>query len=201
MFVSKLIGAARISYRGLASRCLELRFLWWERLLLSRLEVAGGVNLQVPLRVDGAGSLFIGRGNSFGYRAAPRDGDGGILLQPRERGAVIRIGDGNWFSNNTSVVASERIEIGAHCQIGDHVAIYDSDFHEIAPATRTRSAGPSAPVIIGNNVWLGSRVIVLKGVTIGDNSIVGAMGLVTRSIPPNSIAAGVPAKVIRTIEQ
>jgi acetyltransferase-like isoleucine patch superfamily enzyme len=55
-------------------------------------------------------------------------------------------------------------------------------------------------VIIGNNVWLGSRSIILKGVTIGDNSVIGAMSLVTKDIPPNSVAGGIPAKVIRTLE-
>jgi maltose O-acetyltransferase len=85
------------------------------------------------------------------------------------------------------------------CQIGDQVAIYDCDFHEINPSTRDRSYGPTSPVVIGNNVWLGSRVIVLKGVTIGDNSVVGAMSVVTKSIPANCVAAGIPARIIRHI--
>ena len=97
-------------------------------------------------------------------------------------------------------MANDCIAIGNKCQIGDLVAIYDSDFHEISPATRNRSTGPSAPVRIGNNVWLGSRVMVLKGVAIGDNSVIAAMSVVTKSVPPNSLAAGIPAKVIRSIE-
>jgi maltose O-acetyltransferase len=128
-------------------------------------------------------------------------GNGEILLQPRSREAEIRIGDDNWFNNNVTIVANERIMVGDNCQIGDQVAIYDCDFHEISPATRNRSPGPTQPVVIGNNVWLGSRVMVLKGVTIGDNSVIGAMSLVTKSIPENCIAAGNPAKVIRSIER
>lgn len=137
----------------------------------------------------------------LGFSAAFRLGSGEILLQARDVNAVIEVGDGNWFSNNISIVANERIVIGNGCQIGDLVAIYDSDFHELNPATRTRSGGPSAPVIIGNNVWLGSRVMVLKGVTIGDNSVVGAMSVVTKSIPANCVAAGNPARVIRKLDE
>ncbi len=56
------------------------------------------------------------------------------------------------------------------------------------------------PVRIGNNVWIGSRVMVLKGASIGDNSVIAAMSVVTSAIPANCVAAGVPAKVIRKIE-
>ena len=121
------------------------------------------------------------------------------MLQTRGSGAQITIGRGNAFSNNTALCAVESIRIGDGCRIGDHVAIYDADFHELDPATRDRSAGVVKPVIIGDNVWLGSRVMVLKGATIGNNAVIGAMSLVTKEVPPNCIAAGIPAKVIRTI--
>jgi len=169
---------------------------------LSTAEIGSGCRFQVPLRVAGGrGVLQIGAGNSFGYSMAPCVGNGAILLQPRDPNSHIRIGCKNWFSNNVTIVAMSRIEIGDCCQIGDQVAIYDCDFHEVGPSHRNRSAGPTAPVRIGNNVWLGSRVMILKGVTIGDNSVVGAMSLVTRSIPANCIAAGIPARVIRSFAQ
>jgi maltose O-acetyltransferase len=158
-----------------------------------------GNRLGVPLRVNGYGSVRIGSGNSLGYGMSPMMGSGTILIQARTPQASITIGEGNLTSNNISIVANDSIAIGDHCQMGDLVAIYDSDFHEINPATRNRTAGPSAPVRIGNNVWLGSRVMVLKGVSIGDNSVIAAMSVVTRSVPPNSLAAGIPAKVIRSI--
>jgi maltose O-acetyltransferase len=80
------------------------------------------------------------------------------------------------------------------------VAIVDADFHEINPATRDNSAGEVRPVTIGNNVWIGSRVMVLKGASIGDNSVIAAMSVVTSAIPANCVAAGIPAKVIRHLE-
>jgi maltose O-acetyltransferase len=172
-----------------------------ERSSHERLEVGPRTRFYVPVRSAGCGTLVIGPRNSFGYGPAVRVGNGEILLQPRSKEARILIGRGNAFSNNVSVVASGEITIGDGCQIGDQVAIYDCDFHEIDPERRNRGVGPIRPVHIGNNVWLGSRVIVLKGVTIGDNTVVGAMSLVTQSLPANCVAAGNPARVIRLIPQ
>ncbi|TSA41539.1 MAG: acyltransferase [Verrucomicrobiales bacterium] len=137
----------------------------------------------------------------FGYRKSHRFGSGEILLQARSCDAEVIIGRQTIFNNNSGVCATKSIRIGERCLIGDSVMIVDSDFHEINPASRHSSAGPSESVVIGNNVWIGSRAVILKGVTIGDNSVIGAMSLVTDNIPPNCIVAGVPAKVIRQIEQ
>ena len=168
--------------------------------LLRKCEFGEGTTLQVPLRSNGQGTIVVGEVNCFGYELAPRLGSGEILLQPREKDAQINIGDHNAFSNNVSLVAMGKISIGNRCLIGDQVTILDCDFHEISPSTRIIGAGPILPVEIGDNVWLGSRVMVLKGVSIGDNSVIAAMSVVTKSIPPNSLAAGNPAKVIRPIQ-
>ncbi|WP_417748812.1 acyltransferase [Rosistilla oblonga] len=118
-----------------------------------------------------------------------------MLLQPRTQDSSITIGDRVAFSNNVSVIANQSVSIGDDCLIGDLVTIFDSDFHEIHPQNR-RANGKHSPVRIGNNVWIGSRSMVLKGVSIGDNSIIGAMSLVTKDIPANVIAGGSPARVI-----
>lgn len=78
--------------------------------------------------------------------------------------------------------------------MGANTLINDTDWH--SDDWRT---GPPAKVVIGNNVWLGSGVVVLKGVEIGKNSLIGAGSIVTKSIPPNCIAAGNPARVIRQL--
>jgi len=165
-----------------------------------RLEVGPGNVFEVPVRADGAGSLGIGSGNCFGYGMAPRFGDGEILLQARTPGSAVSIGSNNAFSNNISVIANERIVIGNDCLIGDRVSIFDSDFHEIDPALRRSGTGASKPVQIGNNVWIGSSVIIMKGVTVGDNSVIGVMSVVNRPVPPNSVAVGNPARVVRTLQ-
>jgi maltose O-acetyltransferase len=175
------------------------RFLWLETASHKQLAVGKHVCFNVPVRGEGKGTLIIGGHNSFGYRPAPRLGTGEILLQTRQTNATITIGEASAFSNNVSLVANEKITIGNSCLIGELVSIYDCDFHEINPATRNHSAGLTKPVVIGNNVWLGSRVIVLKGVTIGENSVIAAASVVTESVPANCIAAGSPAKVIRPI--
>lgn len=148
----------------------------------------------------GQGTIHIGDNTNFGFRLAGRLGRGEILLQARTPEAEIIIGRDNWLNNNTSLCAVQSIRIGNLCRIGDFVAIMDADFHEINPATRDRSVGTVKPVNIGNNVWIGSRVMVLKGASIGDNSVIAAMSVVTTAIPANCVAAGVPAKVIRKIE-
>ncbi|HMO12755.1 MAG TPA: acyltransferase [Pirellulaceae bacterium] len=152
----------------------------------------------MPLRSSGKGQLLIGNQNNFGFKQAPRLGSGEILLQPRYSNSVLSIGNNNYFSNNISIVAVGSISIGCDCLIGNNALIVDSDFHGLA-ATQRRTKGESKPVSIGNNVWIGANVTILKGVSIGENSVIGAMSLVTGDVPPNSIFAGNPAKKIRDL--
>jgi maltose O-acetyltransferase len=167
---------------------------------LRSVSVGQGLRLQSPVRVGGgAGSLRIGEKVMLGYAMAPRVGNGQILLEPRSAEAVIDIGDGTSLSNNVSIIAMNLIRVGKNCAIGDLVHIFDCDWHDTDPGRRNTGVGRVEPVTIGNNVWLGSRVLVLRGVTIGDNSVVGAGSVVTKSIPANAVAAGVPAKVLRRI--
>ena len=124
-----------------------------------------------------------------------------LLLPTRGQGR-IRMGRGTPMSNNISMIATESIEIKEKCLIGDLVTIMDSDFHRLDPAQRWQGSDPSAPVRLGRNVWLGSRVVVLKGVSIGDNTVVAAGAVVSKSLPPNVVAVGVPARVmIRELEE
>lgn len=157
------------------------------------------VSFHVPVRVDGAGKVKIGNGNHFGYRLAPRQGNGEILLQARTGKAMIEIGQGNWFSNNVTVVACIEISIGKNCLIGDGVTIFDADFHGLSKETR-RAGGAVAPVHIRDDVWIGSKAMVLKGVTVGSGAVVAPMSVVTKDVPDNCVVAGIPAKVIRYLD-
>jgi maltose O-acetyltransferase len=178
---------------------------WGKRAVRQASQAGGSLNysqppsLDCPIRCDGAGDVRLDGKVSFGYKKAPKLADGEILIQARSPESRVSIGSGTTTSNNISIVACSKISIGENCQIGDLVAIYDCDFHEINPETRNNSAGEIIPVKIGNNVWLGSRVMVLKGVNIGDNSVIAAGSIVTKSIPPRCLAAGIPAKIIRYI--
>ncbi len=155
--------------------------------------------LHVPLVCDGAGLVQMGSRVSLGYGLAAMVGNGSVRLQARAAGAVIQIGDETCFSNNVQVIAAQRISIGARCLIGDAVLIFDSDFHNLEPAERHAPCTTSAAVVIEDNVFIGSRAIILKGVTVGKGSVIGAGSVVVSSVPPGVIVAGNPAKVIRSL--
>ena len=114
------------------------------------------------------------------------------ILQTGTEKAKITIGDhvemsGVSIVSNKSVIIGNHVLIGANCQIGDR------DGHS------NRYKSSSKPIIIENDVWLGMNVTVLKGVTIGEYSIIGANSVVTKDIPANCIAAGNPCKIIKRI--
>jgi len=114
------------------------------------------------------------------------------------RGATLQIGDRVLINHGGSIGATRLVRIGDRCNIGAHVIMIDNAFHELDPDRRDEQPEP-APVVLEENVWLAARVIVLPGVTIGANSVVGAGSVVTRDIPPNVLAAGIPAKIIRPL--
>ena len=115
-----------------------------------------------------------------------------------DAGATLEIETGTYINYGCSIGATRFVKIGPFCTIGTHVIIMDNNYHRLEPQRR-QERPDSAPVTLGENVWLGARVIVLPGVTIGDCSVVGAGSVVTRDIPPHSLAVGLPAKVVRSI--
>jgi maltose O-acetyltransferase len=115
-----------------------------------------------------------------------------------EHGATLEIGARSLVNFGTSVVAVDNVTIGPQCLIGTHCLIMDTPFHNVDPGHRL-DPPPIEPVRIGANVWLGARVIVMPGVTIGDDCAIGAGSVVTGDVPPRTLAAGVPARVIRAL--
>jgi acetyltransferase-like isoleucine patch superfamily enzyme len=117
----------------------------------------------------------------------------------REAGhGTIRIGNCVLMSPGSRVSASDEIEIGDGVMLANGVYITDSDWHTIYD--RTKRADEPAPVRIGHNAWLGDGATVLKGVTVGENSVVAARAVVTRDVPDNVIVAGNPARVVRELD-
>lgn len=116
------------------------------------------------------------------------------IISTMTQDAQLTIGD-NLGMSSSSITCFKKIEIGNNVRVGANCVIADGDFHLDDPRV-----GAPKPVTIEDNVWLGYGVIVMKGVTIGENSIIGMNSIVTRDIPANSIAAGAPAKVIKTLE-
>jgi acetyltransferase-like isoleucine patch superfamily enzyme len=155
--------------------------------------------LAVPVRTDGSGKVLFGSHVYLGFLAAPKMGNGEILIQARTPEAVISIGEKTVINNNVSIVANLEIRIGERCLIGNGVLIIDNDFHHVDPNRRHDGAPPCKAIVIGDNVWIGASAIILKGTQIGENSVVGAGAVVSRDVPPNVVAAGNPAAIIRQL--
>ena len=110
----------------------------------------------------------------------------------------IKIGKYCLITPGVRIMAAESILIGDACMIAHGVYISDADWHGIYD--RAEPVGNTKPVILEDNVWIGDSAIICKGVTIGKNSIIGAGAVVTKNVPPNSIFAGNPAKLVKTLE-
>jgi acetyltransferase-like isoleucine patch superfamily enzyme len=110
--------------------------------------------------------------------------------------ALIKFGNNVLINQGTTISALNKIEIGDETLIGDQTTIYDSDWHGI-----DGNPNKTSPVIIGNHVWVCARVTILKGVEIGDNSIVAAGSVVLKSVEKNSIVGGNPARKIGTTQK
>lgn len=125
-----------------------------------------------------------------------------IVLRCLTPSSVICIGDDSGLSG-TTVCAAQSVTIGARCLFGADVLIFDTDFHNHDWHNRRYSKPDwlriSKPVTIGNDVFIGTRAIVQKGVSVGDGAIVAAGSIVTADVPPHTIVAGNPARVIRKL--
>jgi acetyltransferase-like isoleucine patch superfamily enzyme len=119
------------------------------------------------------------------------------IITSLKRNSEIVIGDFSGFSG-TVIAAAGSIKIGSNVLCGANTTITDFDWHGIEPDKRSVCPSPE-PIVIEDNVWLGLNSIVLKGVRIGRNSVIGANSVVTKDIPPDVIAAGNPCKVIREL--
>jgi acetyltransferase-like isoleucine patch superfamily enzyme len=113
-------------------------------------------------------------------------------------GGRLTVGHATNVNGLTKILVAEEVTIGAECTISWDVQIMDNDFHRVTVGGVERPM--SAPVRIGDRVWIGTGAIVLKGVTIGDGAVVAAGAVVTNDVPPAAIAAGVPAKQIGTAD-
>jgi acetyltransferase-like isoleucine patch superfamily enzyme len=124
-----------------------------------------------------------------------------VVLRTMRPGARITIGARVGISGG-SICAAKMVSIGDDTMLGANVTIADTDFHSLDPRRRAdkRDDGATiATVKIGRSVFVGTNAIVLKGVTIGDNTIIGAGSVVTKSIPPGVVAAGNPCRPIRDL--
>ena len=174
------------------------------RALLKKKGAILGRNIQIPgkLNLVTSGNNVIGIGNNFYFSSGDAINpissnlQGAIYL---ENGASLKIGN-NVGMSSTRMWIHESVTIGDNVKIGGCVLITDTDAHPLDYLSRrTGNEGTkSAPVVIEDDVWIGAHTVILKGVTIGARSVIGAGSVVTKSIPADCVAAGNPCKVIKS---
>jgi carbonic anhydrase/acetyltransferase-like protein (isoleucine patch superfamily) len=121
--------------------------------------------------------------------------DHGFTLEATGR---LTVGDRTVFGHHCTVAADDRVAIGRECLIGELVSIRDHDHaFDRADLPILDQGRRSAPVVIGDDVWIGAKATITAGVTIGDGAVVGAHAVVTHDLPAGCIAVGVPARVVK----
>jgi acetyltransferase-like isoleucine patch superfamily enzyme len=143
-------------------------------------------------------------GSGLGLRSTVRSNPLGpnhpVILCTWQAGAVLEIGEDFGMTGGV-LCAAERISIGNHVNIGANSTVIDTDFHPLAAEQRriAPQAAQTAPIVIEDDVFIGMNCLILKGVKIGHGSVVGAGSVVAKDVPAGVIAAGNPARVVRTL--
>jgi maltose O-acetyltransferase len=178
---------------------IEPRYVWdnGRSVLRARwyLRRADEVGTRVRLRgrpaVTNAGRMVIGERVQLVSTIA-------TLELVADHDGLLEIGPRTLVNFGCSLVATKLVRIGPHCHIGPYTMMLDNAFHRVEPERRLERP-PSEPIVIEENVWIGARVIVMPGVTVGKDSCIGAGSVVTSDVPPRTLAAGVPARVLKEL--
>lgn len=167
---------------------------------LSNNRILGRFKAYSPVLSLGNGKITI-NGANLGVLRSPSYFSSYIYLDTRSKDSKIFIGEDVWINNNAFICADKTsIIIEKNCLIGINFSCVDSDFHGLPANKRLSHDYECKPVIIEKNVFIGNNVSILKGVTIGENSVVANGAIVTKSFPANVIIGGNPAKLIRELQ-
>ncbi len=156
-------------------------------------KIGSEIELTGPVIIQNAGTIDIGNQVIFDSKWYKP-----IYIQLARPEAKLTIERNVVINFGTEISLVKEVFIGAYSLIGIDCLIYDTNWHNLDGLDRDV---PAEPTRIGRGVWLGARVIVMKGVSIGDNTVVGANSVVTKDLPNNVLAGGTPARVIREIER
>jgi acetyltransferase-like isoleucine patch superfamily enzyme len=189
-------------------RLLQAR-LWWQRWRWYEANALpwNRVRIHREFLRRGAFARWPVHGNVLEAFAARRlEVGGGTLFEPHvwitaPAPARVRIGSGCFLNLGVMVAALALVEIGDHCMLANGCVVTDADHRHDDRDVPVPWQGftTKGPTRIGDNVWCGANVVVTSGVTIGERCVVGANSVVTRDLPPWSVAAGAPARVLRSI--
>lgn len=130
-----------------------------------------------------------------------RTGNGFTILAPFtcDYGYNIEIGDSFFANYNLVILDAAKVSFGDNVFIGPNCSFYTA-IHPLDSERRNQGLECAKPIVVGNNVWFGGNVVVLPGVTIGNDCVIGAGSVVTKSVPKFSIVVGNPARIIRTLK-
>jgi len=180
-------------------RILLQPLAWW---VLRQLDIGAGWTCYGLPIIQKHRDSTIKIGTRMSLRSSVRSNPLGpnhpVIISTRRTGSILRIGD-DFGMTGGSLVVDEQITIGNRVWVGANTIITDTDFHPIDPELRQLDPlnAKTAPIIIGDDVFIGMNTLILKGVTIGERSVIGAGSVVTRDVPSNSIVAGNPARIIK----
>jgi maltose O-acetyltransferase len=149
------------------------------------------VRLRGRAELSGDGEVVLGEGVSLNGTLVP------IELVTYTSGR-IEIGDHTFINYGSSIAARASVKIGSYCHLGHYTFVMDNDQHDVV---RHWQLPQSDPVVIEDNVWIGSKAVILPGVRIGSHAVIGAGSIVTKDIPPRCVAAGNPARVLRHLTE
>lgn len=169
----------------------RIKIKWWSWKFRRHCTNAGNrLTVLGPCAVHSSGEMKVGDGLTIRSRKF------NMVEITCAANAKLTFGNRVFLNQGVRIACTNEVTLGDNALIGDETVILDSDYHGVADG-KTKSA----PVHIERDVWLGTRVIVLRGVTIGEGSVVGAGAVVTRSLPPRVFAAGVPARVVKNLSE
>jgi maltose O-acetyltransferase len=173
--------------------------IWKYKLLSDCKRISGKPNLYLPLLLNGRGKIQFGNNFQNGVNAAHYTYSTYNYILSMYEDSEVNFGNNVVMANGSTIQAVSKVNIGDDVMIGINCMIVDTDGHDLHPDKRMTGDVKSAPITIENNVVIYYNSVVFKGVTIGENSVIGACSVVTKDIPPNVFAAGSPAKVIRNL--
>lgn len=177
------------------------RFSWYEPLFRSQCESIGpGFRMEQLPYMMGEGRIVIGAG----VRISGKINIGFSLLEGAVAPPLLSIGDGTFIGHGCGFAAGREIRIGRNCLLASGTSIRDWDGHSLDAAERRahkrESYNTAAPVIVGDDAWIGASATILKGIRIGDRAVVAAGAIVTRDVAPDTVVAGIPARVVKELD-